>query len=194
MAIRFATHRDLNRILEIYAPYVRETAVSFEYVVPGIGEFTARFDAVTARFPWLVWEEKGQIFGYAYASAPFNRAAYQWCAESSVYLVPQAQGRGIGRKLYTALEESLRAQGYYKVYAIITSENQPSLAFHRAVGYTEVARLPRSGFKFGRWHGVVWMEKLLNSVECASNAPISMDALVKNDRNFHKVLAKMSLF
>ena len=194
MAIRFAKRQDLPQILAIYGPYILETAASFEYSVPSQEEFTARFDDITARFPWLVWEEDGEILGYAYGSLPFERAAYQWCAESSVYLAPKAQGKGIGKRLYAALEEILSYQGYHKVYAIITSENEGSLAFHRAVGYTEVAQMPQCGFKFGRWYGITWMEKVLKTGESASNAPVSVEALVKNDRNFLKVLAKMSLF
>lgn len=184
MAVRFATRQDIPQILAIYTPYVLETAASFEYTPPTLEAFTARFDAITAQFPWLVWEENGQVLGYAYGSLPFTRTAYQWCAECSVYLMPEAQGRGIGRKLYAALEECLTAQGYHKVYAIITSQNENSLAFHRAVGYTQVAQMPDCGFKFGKWYGITWMEKQLIGDKFPGEAPKSVDFLVKNDRNF----------
>ena len=101
--IRLAKETDLSQILEIYGPYVLHTAVSFEYSVPTLEEFTDRFRSITAQFPWLVWEEEGKVLGYAYGSLPFGRAAYRWCAASSIYLAPQAQGRGIGRKLYRTL-------------------------------------------------------------------------------------------
>ena len=103
MSIRFAQSRDLPAMLEIYRPYVLNTTYSFEYEPPTLEEFTSRFDTITAQYPWLVWEEAGKILGYAYASAPYTRAAYAWCAEPSIYLHPDAKGRGIGTKLYTAL-------------------------------------------------------------------------------------------
>jgi phosphinothricin acetyltransferase len=142
--IRFATEADLPAILDIYGPYVLNTAISFEYSVPSPEEFTERFRSITAQFPWLVWEEDGIVLGYAYGSAPFSRAAYRWSGESSIYLSPQAQGKGIGKKLYTALEAILKAQGYRKTYAIVTSENDASLAFHQAVGFRVTAAMPQS--------------------------------------------------
>ena len=116
MSVRQATVQDVPRILEIYAPYVKNTAISFEYTVPTLEEFTQRFLGITAQFPWLVWEENGTVLGYAYGSAPFERAAFQWSAEASIYLCPEACGKGIGKKLYAALEKLLQDQGYRKVY------------------------------------------------------------------------------
>ena len=171
MSVRFATVQDIPRILEIYAPYVKNTAISFEYTVPTIAEFTRRFSEITARFPWLVWEENGIISGYAYGSLPFERAAYQWCAEASIYLCPEAHGKGIGKQLYAALEKHLQAQGYKKVYAIITTANEASIAFHRAVGYRHTATMPDCGYKFGNWYGTVWMEKKLNSWDVPPDEP-----------------------
>lgn len=161
MSIRYAREADLPQILAVYAPYVENTTASFEYEVPTLPAFTARFRAITAQFPWLVWEEEGRILGYAYGSAPFERAAYRWCAEPSIYLLPEARGRGIGRALYGALEEIMQKQGYCLLYAIITDENQASLAFHEALGYRRTAHLPQCGYKMGRWLGIVWMEKRL---------------------------------
>jgi len=193
MSIRIAKEADLPQILAIYGPYVANTTASFEYDVPTLESFTERFRGITAQFPWLVWEEDGVILGYAYASAPFSRAAYRWCAEPSIYLRPEAKGRGIGRALYTALEQILRLQGYQVSYAIITSENQDSVAFHRAMGYTYLADFPKCGFKHGRWQGITWMEKRLSPVEIPSNAPEKYSSVVKNDRNLQEILAKMSL-
>ena len=193
MAIRIATEQDLPRILEIYAPYIEKTAYSFEYTVPTLEDFTLRFQTVTQQFPWLVWTENGRIMGYAYGSAPFERAAFGWCAEASIYLDPEAFGKGVGRKLYAALEAILSAQGYQKVYVLITTENTASLAFHQAVGYTYTATLPGCGWKFDRLHGIVWMEKQLNSVEIPSAAPIPADSVVKNDRKIGNILDKITL-
>ena len=170
--IRIATQADVPAILEIYAPYVLTTTYTFEYDVPTQEEFLARFRSITERFPWLVWEEDGRILGYAYGSAPFERAAYRWLAEDSVYLRPEARGRGIGAKLLQALEDILRYQGYGRIYAIITSENEASLAFHRAVGYCHTATMPNCGYKFGQWYGTVWMEKELNTWEVPPGEPV----------------------
>ena len=177
MPIRPATVADVPRILEIYAPYIENTAISFEYTVPTLEEFTQRFTQITARFPWLVWEEDGAVLGYAYGSLPFERAAYQWSAEASIYLCPEARGRGIGRKLYAALEDILRRQGYRKVYAIITTANEASVAFHKAVGYRHTATFPDCGYKFGAWYGTVWLEKDLNTWETPPHTPIAISDL-----------------
>lgn len=177
MPIRPATVADLPRILEIYAPYIETTAISFEYTVPTLEEFTRRFLTITAQFPWLVWEEDGTVLGYAYGSLPFERAAYQWSAEASIYLCPEAKGRGIGKSLYAALEEILKRQGYRKVYAIITTANEASVAFHKAVGYRHTATFPDCGYKFGQWYGTVWLEKDLNTWPAPPKSPISVTEL-----------------
>ena len=179
--IRFARPSDIPAILDIYGPYVLNTAISFEYTVPSLEEFTQRFQQITRQFPWLVWEEDGKILGYAYGSLPFGRAAYRWCAASSIYLAPSAHGRGIGRKLYAALEALLRKQGYRKTYAIITSDNPGSLRFHEKTGFRFVAELPDCGFKFGNFYGVVWMEKLLNTEEIPQDFPKPVDQIVNVD-------------
>ena len=193
MPIRMATEADIPEILDIYGPYVQETAISFEYTVPTLEEFTRRVLEITTRLPWLVWEENGQILGYAYGSLPFERAAYQWCAEASIYLRPQAQGKGIGRRLYFVLEQLLKLQGYRKVYAIITTANDRSVAFHEAMGYRHTATMPDCGYKLGRWYGTVWMEKLLNSTHNPEKAPVTIHRLVDIDGKMEDILAKMSL-
>jgi len=181
MSVRLATVQDVPRILEIYSPYVENTAISFEYSPPGLAEFTQRFLGITAHFPWLVWEENGLILGYAYGSRPFERAAYQWSAEASIYLCHEACGRGIGKKLYKALERLLQMQGYRKVYAIITTANEASIAFHRAVGYHHTATMPNCGYKFGTWYGTVWMEKELNIWEAPPGEPVSIQQISASD-------------
>ena len=182
--IRFAKEEDLPQILEIYGPYVLNTCYSFEYNVPTLEEFTQRFREITRQFPWLVWEENGLVLGYAYGSAPFSRDAYRWSAESSIYLAPEAQGKGIGRKLYAALEELLTAQGYHKTYAIITTANEPSLAFHKAVGFRFVASMPECGYKFGQLHGITWMEKILTFHTFYDRFPRLIREIVNTYRKF----------
>lgn len=193
MHIRFATKEDISPMLEIYRPYVEKTTVSFEYTCPSLAEFTARFTKYTGQFPWLVWEEEGEILGYAYACAPFTRMAYSWVAEASVYLHPKAHRRGIGTALYRALEAILTKQGYLTLYTLVTSENAASLAFHQAVGYEIRADFPRQGFKMGKALGVIWLEKTLQSVEYPQEMPVSVKTIVKIDRNFLNNLDRFAL-
>ena len=191
--IRIATCEDVPAILEIYAPYILTSTATFEYDVPCKKEFTQRFLSYTSRFPWLVWEEEGRILGYAYASAPFERAAFSWCAEPSIYLHPDAQGRGIGTKLYTALEEILKIQGYQRLLALITSENTASIAFHEKLGYRHCGQFPRCGYKFNRWLGLTWMEKTLNFVESPRGFPVDWMSIVENTEKLSDILDSLSL-
>lgn len=192
--LRFARETDVPEMLAIYAPYILSTTYSFEYDVPTPEAFLCRFLDYTRQFPWLVWEEEGKILGYAYGSAPFGeRAAYRWCAEGSIYLRPEARGRGIGRRLYTALEKILTLQGYQVLYALITSENTPSLGFHAALGYTLRAEFPRCGFKFGRWLGVHWYEKQLDFVEFPSASPLCWRSIVPDVQKLFQDLDNLSL-
>lgn len=154
--IRPAVRADVPAILDIYAPYIRETAITFEYEVPEITGFEARFDSIVRRYPWLVWEEKGKILGYAYADQAFARVAYAWDADMSIYLDMSARGRGIGARLYGCLEEILKNYGYHNLYALITGDNLPSVRFHEARGYERLGTLVKSGWKFERWYDVHW--------------------------------------
>ena len=191
--IRPATEKDVPEILSIYAPYVENSTATFEYDVPCGRSFLQRFYDITAQFPWLVWEEDGRILGYAYASAPYSRAAFSWCAEPSIYLRPEAKGRGIGSKLYAVLEEILLRQGYQVLYALITSENAESIAFHRKNGYKIQADFPDCGFKFDRWLGLVWMEKRLKTVHPPSAFPTPSLAIVQDAETFSNILDSLSL-
>lgn len=193
MHIRFATKEDISPMLEIYRPYVETTTVSFEYTCPSLEEFTSRFKKYTQQFPWLVWEEDGEVLGYAYACAPFTRMAYSWVAEASVYLRKDAHRRGIGTALYRALEAILTKQGYLTLYTLVTSENATSLAFHQAVGYEIRADFPRQGFKMGKALGVIWLEKTLHFVDYPQEMPVSVETLVKIDRNFLDNLDRFAL-
>ena len=131
--------------------------------------------------------------GYAYGSAPFERAAFRWVAEDSVYLAPEAQGRGIGRKLCEALEKILKYLGYRKIYAIITTENTHSLDFHRKMGYSFLAEFPDCGWKFGRLLGVTWLDKDLEIVELPSNFPIDWQIVVQDSQRFSEIFGILSL-
>lgn len=191
--IRVATEKDVPAILELYAPFILTTTATFEYDVPCRKDFLQRFLTVTEQFPWLLWEEDGTILGYAYASYPYSRAAYRWCAEPSIYVSPAAQGRGIGKKLYAALEAILVQQGFQTLYAIITGENEASVRFHEAVGYIHRVYFPDCGFKFNRWIGVIWMEKRLTPVEIPSKFPTRFPVLMQDDQRISNILDSLSL-
>ena len=168
MRIRMAGLEDAAALLAIYAPYVRETAITFEYDVPSEKEFAGRIAHTLEKFPYLVEENDGEIVGYAYAGAFHPRAAYQWCAEMSVYVKRDARRMGIGKMLYAAMEEILRMQRITNAEACIAMPNEPdehltldSVRFHERMGYRMVGEFRQCGFKFGRWYNMVWMEKLI---------------------------------
>lgn len=191
--IRPATEKDVPEILEIYGPYVETSTATFEYDVPCRREFMKRFLDITYQFPWLVWEEQGRILGYAYASAPYSRAAYSWCAEPTIYLREEAKGRGIGKKLYTVLEAILDMQGYQVLYALVTAENAASVSFHRKMGYEIKGDFPNCGYKFNRWLGLFWMEKRIKSVQSPSGFPKPWKAIVQDAKSFSNILDNLSL-
>ena len=191
--IRIAQESDVPAILAVYAPYILTSTATFEYDVPTQAAFLDRFRRITAQFPWLVWEEEGRILGYAYASAPYERAAFAWCAEPSVYLCPEGRGRGIAKKLYAALEGILARQGYQVLYALITAENRESVRFHEKCGYVHCVQFDSCGFKFGRWLGLIWMEKRLKSVEIPSNTPTPWISVVQDGQRFSDILDNLSL-
>lgn len=159
--IRTATVQDAPALLAIYAPYVEHTAITFEYTVPSLAEFTRRIRHTLETYPYLVAESEGKIVGYAYASAFKSRAAYDWSVETSVYTDRGLQHQGIGTALYTALEEQLARQQVCNLCACIAYPNPASIAFHEGFGYRMTAHFTASGYKAGQWHDMVWMEKAL---------------------------------
>ena len=191
--LRIAVEADVPAILDIYAPYILNSTATFEYDVPTDAEFLPRFRPLPAQFPWLVWEEDGRILGYAYASPPYSRAAYAWCAEPTIYLRPEARGRGIAQKLYTALEQILSLQGYHVLYALICAENSASLRFHEKLNYAFSVCFPDCGFKFGRWLGLIWMEKRLKSVEIPMKTPTSWPSIMQDAQRNSDILDILSL-
>ncbi len=168
VTIRDASERDAERMLEIYAYYVEETAISFEYEVPTLAEFKERIRDKTRRYPWLVCERDGRVLGYAYAGPFIGRAAYDWSCELTIYLDHGAVKSGLGRMLYEALEERLRKLGILNLYACIgypeTEDaylNSNSAEFHAHLGFETVGVFHNCGYKFGRWYHMIWMEKII---------------------------------
>lgn len=172
--LRAARPSDVPLFLRIYAPYITDTTYSFEYTVPTVQIFAARFAAVTAQFPWIAAVENDEVVGYAYASPMAERAAYCWSADMSVYLRGDCRGRGTGTLLYTELETLLRYQGYFNAYALITSENESSRHFHTHMGYTLESHMQNCGYKMGRWLSVDWYVKRLRTGE-PENLPLKWD-------------------
>lgn len=149
--LRSATPEDADGIQAVYAPIVRDTTISFEYEVPTVDEMRRRIVERVAKFPWIVAEKDGEILGYATAGTFRSRTAYDWSAESSIYLSPRGMGQGIARRLYAALHEILRLQGVRVVIAGIALPNDRSVRFHESFGYRPIAIMERIGFKFGTW-------------------------------------------
>ncbi len=168
--IRTARVKDAPAVLAIYAPYVEQTAVSFELEVPSQDDFADRVAATLDHgYPYLVMEDDGRIVGYAYASRYYGRAAYAHSAEVSIYLDRNARGRGYGRALYQALEDELRRMRVTNLYACIAvaPDGDPyvtpdSARFHERMGYELVGHFHACGRKFGRLYDIVWMEKIID--------------------------------
>jgi len=164
-AIRPATPDDAEAILAIYRPVVQETAISFEWTVPTVPEMQGRISSVLADgFPWLVAADDGDITAYAYASRFRSRTAYDWTAEVSVYVSEARQRRGTGRALYGRLLHVLELQGFHSAYGFATAPNPGSEGLHRSLGFTEVGRFSRVGYKFEKWHDVICWYKPLRPV------------------------------
>lgn len=166
--LRFATTADAAELVAIYAPYVTETAITFEYDVPSVSEFSQRIEETQKRYPYIVAECDGRIIGYAYAGAFKSRAAYDWAVETSIYVERDDRGHGTGTLLYEALESILALQGITNVNACITYAEKEdehvthgSVNFHRKHDYHLVGRFSRCGYKFDTWYDMVWMEKFI---------------------------------
>lgn len=178
--IRKAEKHDIPAILQIYSPYIKNTSVSFEYEVPSLKEFTLRFEKITKQFPWLVCEIDGVPAGYAYASKAFERAAYQWDADISVYIDQNFHRKGIAMAFYQCIEQFLVMQGYYHLYAGVTGGNQNSIRFHQSLGFSQFAVYRNCGYKLGAWHHVIWFEKDLQKLNDAPILPIAFSSLDEN--------------
>jgi phosphinothricin acetyltransferase len=156
-SIRAALPDDAAVIAAVYAPYVEDTAISFEATPPDAAEMRRRILA-RPRLPWLVATRGDDVVGYAYASQHRTRAAYRWSVDSSVYLAEQEHGHGTGRALYEQLFGQLRDLGFASVYAGIALPNDASVGLHEAMGFQPVGVYRQVGFKLGRWYDVGWWQ------------------------------------
>lgn len=160
--LRVASVKDAKALADIYAYYVENTAVSFEYTAPSAEEFAERIEHKTEKYPFLVAVENGKCVGYAYASQLRERASYDWDAELSIYLDRDVCSKGIGTMLYGALTEILRIQNFAILYSGVTPPNVKSEALHEKFGFTKLCVTENIGYKFGKWHGVIWYQKRIN--------------------------------
>ncbi len=150
--------RDAAACAAIYAPFVRETAVSFDEVAPSAEGFAVKIAQLRATHPYLVCELDGQVAGFAYGSPHRERAAYRWAADVSVYVDPAFHRRGVGRALYEALFERLRAQRFQIACAGITLPNDASVGLHESLGFEPVGVYRGIGWKAGAWRDVGWWQ------------------------------------
>jgi L-amino acid N-acyltransferase YncA len=171
--LRLAEARDISQILAIYGPHCLHTTATLEDVVPSIEEMEARRTKILEKFPWIVWSDEGQVKGYAYAGPHRERVGYRFCTEVAIYLDPSAKGQGIGAQIYGALLSCLKHQNYLNCYAIVSASNQVSLDFHAKMGFHAAVCFKQIGFKFGKWHDVVWMERVLGGKEKNPDEPTS---------------------
>lgn len=168
LKIRLAVPEDATALLNIYGPYVRNTAISYEYEVPTPEEFAGRIAKTLKNYPYLVAETQDGIAGFAYVGRLHERKAYDWAVETSIYVRHDLRGLQIGRRLYARLESLLKQQNILSVNACIAYPEvedeyltQNSVRFHERMGYTMIGHFHRCAYKFGRWYDMVWMEKAL---------------------------------
>jgi phosphinothricin acetyltransferase len=158
--VRDASEDDAPACAAIYAPYVRETAVSFESEPPMPAQMAERIAAATRTHAWVVLEDEDRVVGYAYGGPHAQRAAYRFSCEVSVYVEEGRRRTGSGRALYEALFERLTARGYRMAVAGMTLPNEASAGLHRAMGFELVGVYRRIGWKFGAWHDVAWTQRV----------------------------------
>lgn len=161
--IKVASIDDGADILNIYAPYVQSTNITFEYDVPSLEEMQQRIAQTLCQYPYLIAKDNDRVVGYAYASAFASRAAYQWGSELSIYIDSHYHGQGVGRQLYQSLLHILKIMHIQHVYACITHPNIKSEKFHEAFGFQYIGCFHHAGYKFHQWHDIVWMEKTIRN-------------------------------
>lgn len=168
ISIRSANPEDAKELLKIYAYYVTDTAISFETEVPSEEEFKLRIEEVLKSYPYIVACKDDEILGYAYLHSFVGRKAYELSAETTIYLNPDKKKMGIGKKLYSVLEDIAKAQNITNLYSCIGYVdkedeylNNNSVQFHEHIGFRMVGKFENCGHKFGRWYHMVWMEKII---------------------------------
>ena len=175
--IRFATLSDSENILRIYAPYITDTVISFETEIPTVNDFAVRIQNITKQYPFLVYEIDKKIIGYAYASKHRERAAYLYDVDVSIYVSANYHGSGIAYKLYDCLFSLLKELGYINAYAAYTEPNIKSMKFHQKFDFAIIGTHHKTGYKFGKWHDVTWLEKVISKHETKPKKILSIGEL-----------------
>jgi L-amino acid N-acyltransferase YncA len=169
--VRDAGPQDAAACLEVYRPYVENSAVSWELSVPTVEEMADRIAAVNETHAWLMLERDGQTIGFANGHALWSLPAYRWSTQTGLYIDSGHQRRGGGRTLYTQLLNRLGERGYRRAFAGITQPNEASNAFHRSMGFQDAGLYRRVEWKLGRWHDVAWMQCDLPGAADATDPP-----------------------
>ena len=159
--IRNATLNDTSAICDIYNHYIKNTIITFEEEPLTNEAMQGRIEEVTATLPWLVFENENNIVGFAYASRWNGRCAYRYAVESTIYLAPNATGRGIGKQLYRELIDILKQQSMHSIIGGVTLPNPASVALHKKLGFKKVAHFEQVGWKFNQWIDVAYWELIL---------------------------------
>ena len=186
--IRLANRSDAPAIQQIYCPIVRDTHISFEMKVPDVAELESRIVKTLAQYPWLVCDIDEKMAGYAYASAFRARYAYQWTVETTVYVHPDFQRRGIARALYASLVAILRAQGYCNAVGVIAMPNEGSIRAHEAVGFRKLGVFKNVGYKAGMWRDTGWWQIELRPMPESPQPPLAIGEVI-DDEHFAGLLA-----
>lgn len=178
--IRIATAADAAAIHAIYAPCVLDSVITFETELPGVAAMQARIEGRMQTHPWLVWDEGGNVLAYAYAMRYRERAAYDWIAETSIYVHADARRRGFGVRIYRCLLDVLRLQGLTQAVGVITLPGLPSIALHDALGFTPAGVWRKAGYKLGAWHDVA-VEQLELQASPLPAVPVIPFAALRDD-------------
>jgi phosphinothricin acetyltransferase len=173
-AIRLATANDGEQLSRIYAPIVRDTAISFEIDPPDAAEMARRIVETLPALPWLVADSGGEVLGYVYASRHRARAAYSWSVDTTVYIHAGARRTGVGRALYASLFSILTLQRFYSAYAGISLPNPGSVGLHEAVGFEKVGVYRRVSYKLGAWHDAGWWQREIQPRPAVPALPADM--------------------
>lgn len=163
--IRPIEQSDIADVLAIYEYYVINSAATFEEEVPSLEAFADRINKILENYPYLVYEEDGEIVGYAYASVFRTRIAYRFSTEVSVYVHKDHFRKGIGKALYGALLPLLKEQGFHTAIGGLTMPNEASVKLHEDFGFEKVAEFKHSGFKFNQWHNTGFWQLMLDDYE-----------------------------
>ncbi|MEY4427100.1 MAG: hypothetical protein RL535_1398 [Pseudomonadota bacterium] len=167
LIIRPSTEADLPAITAIYAHHVLTGTGTFEVDPPSLDDMRGRrADVLSKGLPWLVAVEGDKVLGYAYCNWFKPRPAYRFSAEDSIYISPEAAGKGLGRTLLAELMAQAQRAGVRKLIAVIgDSANAGSIGVHHSAGFQHVGVLKSCGWKFDKWLDVVLMDKALGEAD-----------------------------